>query len=43
MNNIPVQPMNYKKIIDINKNMIPCETIKVSELEAGPNSCGIAG
>ena len=43
MNNIPVQPMNYKKIIDINKNMIPCETIKVSDLEAGPNSCGIAG
>ena len=43
MNNIPVQPMNYKKIIDINKNMIPCDTIKVSDLEAGPNSCGIAG
>jgi glyoxylase-like metal-dependent hydrolase (beta-lactamase superfamily II) len=43
MNNIPAQSMNYKKIIDINKNMIPCDTIKVSDLEAGPNSCGIAG
>jgi glyoxylase-like metal-dependent hydrolase (beta-lactamase superfamily II)/rhodanese-related sulfurtransferase len=43
MNNIPPQPMSYKKIIDINKNMIPCDTIKVSDLEAGPNSCGIAG
>jgi glyoxylase-like metal-dependent hydrolase (beta-lactamase superfamily II) len=43
MNNIPVQPMNYKKIIDINKSMVPCDTIKVSDLEAGPNSCGIAG
>jgi glyoxylase-like metal-dependent hydrolase (beta-lactamase superfamily II)/rhodanese-related sulfurtransferase len=43
MNNIPVQPMNYRKIMDINKNMIPCDTIKVSELEAGPNSCGIIG
>jgi hypothetical protein len=37
MNNIPAQPMNYKKIIDINKNMTPCDTIKVSDLEAGPN------
>ena len=43
MNNIPAQPMNYKKIIDINKSMIPCDSIKVSDLEAGPNSCGITG
>jgi glyoxylase-like metal-dependent hydrolase (beta-lactamase superfamily II)/rhodanese-related sulfurtransferase len=43
MNNIPIQPVNYKKIIDINKNLLPCDTIKVSDLEAGPNSCGIAG
>jgi glyoxylase-like metal-dependent hydrolase (beta-lactamase superfamily II)/rhodanese-related sulfurtransferase len=43
MNNIPAQPMNYKKIIDINKDLIRCDTIKVSDLEAGPNSCGIAG
>ena len=43
MNNLPTQPMNYKKIVDINKNMIPCDTIKVSDLEAGPSSCGIAG
>jgi glyoxylase-like metal-dependent hydrolase (beta-lactamase superfamily II) len=43
MKNIPAQPMNYKKIIDINKNMTPCDAIKVSDLEAGPNSCGIAG
>jgi glyoxylase-like metal-dependent hydrolase (beta-lactamase superfamily II) len=43
MNNIPIQPMNYKKIVDINKNLLPCDTVKVSDLEAGPNSCGIAG
>ena len=43
MNNIPAQPMNYEKIIGINKNLLPCDTIKVSDLEAGPNSCGIAG
>jgi glyoxylase-like metal-dependent hydrolase (beta-lactamase superfamily II) len=43
MNNIPIQPMNYKKIIEINKNMIPCDAIKVSDLESGPNSCGITG
>ena len=43
MNNIPAQPMNYKKIIDINKKMVPFDTIKVSDLVAGPNSCGIAG
>ena len=43
MNNIPTQPMNYKKIININKRMIPCDNINVSDLEAGPNSCGITG
>lgn len=43
MNNILAQPMNYKKIIDINKNLLACDTIKVSDLEAGHNSCGIAG
>jgi glyoxylase-like metal-dependent hydrolase (beta-lactamase superfamily II)/rhodanese-related sulfurtransferase len=43
MNNIPSQPMNYKKIMDINKNMTPCDTIKVADLEAGSNSCGVIG
>jgi glyoxylase-like metal-dependent hydrolase (beta-lactamase superfamily II)/rhodanese-related sulfurtransferase len=43
MNNIPAEPKNYMKIIDINKNMLSCDTIKVSDLEAGPNSCGIPG
>jgi len=43
MNNILSQPMNYKKIMDINKKMIACDTIKVVDLEAGPNSCGIRG
>ena len=42
MNNILAQPTNLRKLIDINKNMIPCDTIKVSDLEVGPNSCGIA-
>jgi glyoxylase-like metal-dependent hydrolase (beta-lactamase superfamily II)/rhodanese-related sulfurtransferase len=43
IDNIPTQPMNFKKIININKSMIPCDNINVSDLEAGPNSCGIAG
>jgi glyoxylase-like metal-dependent hydrolase (beta-lactamase superfamily II)/rhodanese-related sulfurtransferase len=43
INNIPAQPMNYKKIIDINRKMIRCDSIKVSDLEAGSNSCGIRG
>jgi glyoxylase-like metal-dependent hydrolase (beta-lactamase superfamily II)/rhodanese-related sulfurtransferase len=35
------QPMNYDKIISINKNMILCDTIEQKDIEAGPNACGI--
>lgn len=38
--NLPPQPMNYKKIASINKEMIPCDSIERG-IEAGPNSCGI--
>jgi len=40
---IPPQPMNYEKIISINKNMIPCDKVEQKDIEAGPNSCGIKG
>ena len=39
--NIPPQPMNYDKIVKINRNLISCETVFFRDLEAGPNSCGI--
>lgn len=35
------QPMNYEKIVSINKGMVPCNLIGQSDLETGPNSCGI--
>jgi glyoxylase-like metal-dependent hydrolase (beta-lactamase superfamily II) len=39
--NIPPQPMNYRKIISINKKLIPCDKVEEKDIEAGPNSCGI--
>jgi glyoxylase-like metal-dependent hydrolase (beta-lactamase superfamily II)/rhodanese-related sulfurtransferase len=38
---IPPQPMNYEKILSINKDMISCDTVEQKDIEAGPNSCGI--
>lgn len=38
---IPPQPMNYAKILSINKLMTPCDTVEEKDLEAGPNSYGI--
>jgi glyoxylase-like metal-dependent hydrolase (beta-lactamase superfamily II)/rhodanese-related sulfurtransferase len=38
---IPPQPMNYRKIISINKKLIPCDKVEEKDIEAGPNSCGI--
>ena len=35
------QPLNYRKIIDINKKMLSCDKVKIPDLEYGPNSCGI--
>jgi len=37
-----LQPMNYEKIISINKNMTLCDTIEQKDIKAGPNACGIS-
>ncbi len=39
---LSTQPMNYEKIISINKNMTLCDTIEQKDIEAGPNACGIS-
>jgi glyoxylase-like metal-dependent hydrolase (beta-lactamase superfamily II)/rhodanese-related sulfurtransferase len=38
----PSQPMNYEKIISINKNMTLCDMIEQKDIEVGPNACGIS-
>lgn len=38
---VPPRPANYEKIIQINKQLIPCDRINMGDLEAGPNSCAI--
>jgi hypothetical protein len=38
---IPPQPINYEKIISINKQMTSCDLIEQNDIEAGPNSCSI--
>jgi glyoxylase-like metal-dependent hydrolase (beta-lactamase superfamily II)/rhodanese-related sulfurtransferase len=35
------RPSNYKTIIEINRNMIPCDQIEMGDLETGPNSCAL--
>jgi glyoxylase-like metal-dependent hydrolase (beta-lactamase superfamily II)/rhodanese-related sulfurtransferase len=35
------QPMNYEKMISINKHMTLCDTIEQKDIEAGHNACGI--
>ena len=37
------RPMNYQKIIQINKGSIPLVTEEIPDLELGPNRCSIAG
>ena len=37
------RPMNYQKIIQINKGSIPLVAIEIPDLELGPNRCSIAG
>lgn len=39
--NIPPHPMNYEKIVYLNKNLISCDMVNQTDLESGPNSCGI--
>ena len=38
---IPPQPMNYERILSINKPLTPCDMVEEKDIEAGPNSCGI--
>jgi glyoxylase-like metal-dependent hydrolase (beta-lactamase superfamily II)/rhodanese-related sulfurtransferase len=38
--NLPPQPMNYEKIVSINRDMTSCDLVEHG-IEAGPNSCGI--
>lgn len=40
---IPPQPMNYKRILRLNKDLLLCTNLQLDDLEAGPNSCGIQG
>ncbi len=40
---IPPQPMNYKRILQLNKDLLLCNRLHLDDLEAGPNSCGIQG
>lgn len=40
---IPPQPMNYKRILQLNKGLLLCNNLHLDDLEAGPNSCGIQG
>jgi len=39
--NIPPHPMNYEKIVYLNKNLTSCDMVNHADLEFGPNSCGI--
>lgn len=42
VSNVPPQPLNYRRIVSINKNMNLCSMYELMELESGPNSCGIS-
>lgn len=41
LDTVPPKPANYRKIIEINREMVPCDAIEMGDLEAGPNSCAI--
>jgi glyoxylase-like metal-dependent hydrolase (beta-lactamase superfamily II)/rhodanese-related sulfurtransferase len=38
---VPPRPANYEKIVQINKQLMQCDQIKMGDLEDGPNSCAI--
>jgi glyoxylase-like metal-dependent hydrolase (beta-lactamase superfamily II)/rhodanese-related sulfurtransferase len=42
LHNTPPKPANYKTIVQINKGLMLCSRMQISELETGPNSCGIS-
>ena len=39
--NVPPRPLNYRAIIRINKELLPCDQFNAGDLEAGPNSCAV--
>jgi glyoxylase-like metal-dependent hydrolase (beta-lactamase superfamily II)/rhodanese-related sulfurtransferase len=41
VSSVTPRPANYEKIIEINKELIPCDRINMGDLEEGPNSCAI--
>jgi glyoxylase-like metal-dependent hydrolase (beta-lactamase superfamily II)/rhodanese-related sulfurtransferase len=41
VSSVPPRPVNYKLIIQINKQLATYDQVNISELEAGPNSCGV--
>jgi hypothetical protein len=41
VSSIPPQPMNYNRILRLNKDLLLCNILQLDDLEAGPNSCGI--
>jgi glyoxylase-like metal-dependent hydrolase (beta-lactamase superfamily II)/rhodanese-related sulfurtransferase len=38
----PPKPANYKTIAELNKGLTLCDKMQITELETGPNSCGIS-
>ena len=40
---IPPQPLNYRRILQLNRALLLCNNLQLDDLEAGPNSCGIQG
>ena len=41
VSSVTPRPANYEKIIQINKQLTPCDRINIGDLEEGPNSCAI--
>jgi glyoxylase-like metal-dependent hydrolase (beta-lactamase superfamily II) len=41
VSSVPPRPMNYRFIIQINRQLVPYDQVNIAELEAGPNSCGV--
>lgn len=42
LHNTPPKPANYKTIVGINRGLTLCDKMQITELETGPNSCGIS-
>jgi glyoxylase-like metal-dependent hydrolase (beta-lactamase superfamily II)/rhodanese-related sulfurtransferase len=42
LDNTSTKPANYKTIVEINRSLTLCDKMQITELETGPNSCGIS-